>query len=208
MKIGRVSALALVAALALPLHAQAASQGFSYSGFYGGVDLGASAITNTASWGAVTIDQGTTAVTYGGHAGYGVQFQNPWYIGGEFGFGGASGKINLNDGSQTIGESENWSLSLDARLGRVVDHDTLIYGKLGWAHTDFNQTWNVLGYSGSADKGFDGVRFGGGVESLIGDGLAGRIEGIYTAYGSQTSYGVTYSPSSVGAVAGLSYYFN
>ncbi len=211
MKSGRVSALALVAAIALPLHAQAASQGFSYTGFYGGVDLGASSLSNTVKYGALTIDQGTTGLAYDGHVGYGVQgFQNPWYTGAELSGGSQTGTMNLAFGSDaTISEKQNWNLALDARVGRVVDQNTLIYGKLGWGHAEFNQSWSGSAYAapGSVDKAFNGVRFGGGLESRITDGFTGRIEGVYTSYGSQTFDGTTYSPSSVSVVAGLNYHF-
>ena len=85
---------ACLALCALP----ALADTFDFSGPYAGAQLGFSSLDNTISVGAVSFDQGAIGVAGGAVAGYGLELDGGWYVGGEFGFGGeigiATGKMH------------------------------------------------------------------------------------------------------------------
>jgi opacity protein-like surface antigen len=194
--------------LSAPVWAAGANQGgFSYSGAYGGLDLGFSSATDTVKTGSLSVDQGSTGFGYGGFVGYGMQFQGPWYLGGELGLGDTTGSTRTSLGSTYTKESQDYLFSADLRGGRVVGESTLAYAKLGWAHSDFDQKV-VAGNTGfSNDSSYDGIRFGAGAETLLSGNFTGRLEAVYTDYGSQTVNNAKFAPTDVGVRFGVSYYF-
>ena len=68
---------------------------------------------------------------------------------------------------------------LSARVGGVIADKYLIYGRVGWVRTNFELSASDLG---SDDEYFDGIRFGGGVETILWDNFSVRAEYTYTIY--------------------------
>ena len=68
-------------------------------------------------------------------------------------------------------------------MGGFVANRYLILGRLGWVRTNFEATATLAGVgSASSDADFDGFRFGGGVEGMLGGNVSARAEYTYTIY--------------------------
>jgi len=193
---------ACLALCALP----ALADTFDFSGPYAGAQLGFSSLDNTISVGALSFDQGNIGVAGGAFAGYGLELDGGWYVGGEFGFGGSSASPAITDGADSFTESENYNISLDAKAGHTIGGSTLLYAKVGYSYADFTAGDSATGFS--KDEGFSGVRLGGGIETQIFDNFTGRIEGVYTDYSDRTIDGAKFSPSSADVLLGLTYHFH
>ena len=83
--------------------------------------------------------------------------------------------------------SNGRDIDVSLRLGYVVGPRTMIYAKAGWANSEARvRVDHKVGNAVTTvrDSGVDnGVRFGGGVEQMLGDHAYAKAEYRYTAYG-------------------------
>jgi outer membrane immunogenic protein len=77
---------------------------------------------------------------------------------------------------------QNYTVGFLGRLGYTVTDNVLIYGKAGWAVTEFEAAAAVGPFSASDTGWLHGPRVGGGVELAFGGGLFGRAEYSHTWY--------------------------
>jgi outer membrane immunogenic protein len=169
---------------------------FSWTGFYGGVDIGGS-WGNANLWvpGAVyTFSHNATnnGVIGGGFVGYNYQVNN-FVIGLQGEFDG-TGTGNSRYTAAPLGIlnyvyqssfNQNWIASIDGRLGYALDR-TLLYVVGGAAWSDNSAHLNNLttGANWSQSNTRSGYDFGGGVEYAFTNNWTGRIEYRYYNFGS------------------------
>ena len=77
------------------------------------------------------------------------------------------------------------SYGIDARLGRVVADNVLLYGLAGWQRTNIELEVSQEGGSFKDDEDFDAFRFGAGVEFATDDNVFFRMEYTYSVYSSE-----------------------
>lgn len=134
----------------------------------------------------------TGAGTFGGYIGYNVEHSG-LIFGIEADLGGTdiNGKAVDSDGVNDYANQEvNWIGSIRARVGTMAGDSTMLYvtGGIGYIDADFTAFNNMEDCedpgegdcaSGSADiSGFTPV-VGGGVEHLLTENIALRVEGLY-----------------------------
>ncbi len=165
---------------------------FSWTGFYGGLDIGGS-WGNANLWiptafGSFSHNASNDGVIGGGFIGYNYQVNN-FVIGlqGEFdGTGNGNSRYLTPDGSFQSSFQQNWIASLDGRLGYAMDR-TLFYvlGGVAWDQASVSLTnYNILGtFNASRSNDRTGYDFGGGVEYAFTNNWTGRIEYRYYNFG-------------------------
>jgi len=117
---------------------------------------------------------------FGGGAFIGFGWVNNQLYGGfeaEVGYDGADWSESF-DGT-TIDLEARLAFGLSGRVGGVIADKYLIYGRVGWVRTNFKLSASDLV---SGDEYFDGIRFGGGVETILWDNFSVRAEYTYTIY--------------------------
>jgi outer membrane immunogenic protein len=121
--------------------------------------------------------------------------------------GGVEGSLTVNgaDGSAKAGAdriavSSRYTYELAARAGYAVTPETLAYGRLGWARTKFD-------VAGVNKPILDGVRFGGGVEHMIGKSTAVRSEFTRTYYETDRTAASRIDPAQNQLSFGLAVFF-
>jgi opacity protein-like surface antigen len=127
---------------------------------------------------------------YGGglYAGFGMSF-GTFNLGIEASFDISRGQFNMIDtDNKTFGVNPRNTFGLAMRLGVEASDSILIYGLVGYE----TQKMKITGFVDPADKentlgeGFGGVRFGGGVEILIMENVALRVEYTQTRFFEKT----------------------
>ncbi len=103
----------------------------------------------------------------------------------------------MSDGVDTIGGGTSTKidniLMLGGRLGYLATPDTLLFGSVGYANAGMGSTTldiDFLGAGGGVElidgRRFDGVFFGGGIETKIWDQLSLRAEYRYVDLGTES----------------------
>jgi opacity protein-like surface antigen len=207
----------LVAFLAVSATPVMAQEG-PFSGFYGGVEIGAARpntkTTVTPVTGpAVSRTNKSTSVDYGAFGGYGYTFESGLYLAGELGVNRTGGKAKIVSlGGVNVRERSSYDLSLTGRAGYVLGDSTLVYGLAGASQRQANY---LLPGGTRRNATVTGRTFGLGVAQAFGDNLFGRIELERTDYGKKTYVttgtpvlpGVRYEPEATRLSAGLGYSF-
>jgi opacity protein-like surface antigen len=207
----------VLASLALTA-APAFAQESPFSGFYGGVEIGAARAsgktTVTPLTGpAISRNNRISAVDYGAFGGYGYTFDNGLYLGGELGVNrtGGKGKAVTLGGINTR-ERARYDGALTGRLGYVFNDSTLVYGIAGVAQRQASYT---LQNASRRNSTVSGRTFGLGVAQAFGDNLIGRVELDRTDYGKKSYVstgtpvlpGVRYEPEATRLSVGVAYAF-
>jgi opacity protein-like surface antigen len=169
----------LSATAATPAFAQDAGAGSPFTGFYGGVEIGAaqksSKATVTPLVGAAASRSSTkTSADFGGFVGYGYTFDNGLYLGGEASLNSNSGKTKPTTlAGISVREKSNYDAALTARLGYMFNETTMVYGIGGVAQrqSSFNLANNTR-----KKENVTGSVFGLGVAHSFGENLIGRVE--------------------------------
>jgi opacity protein-like surface antigen len=197
---------------------QAVAQEGPFSGFYGGVEIGAArpstktTVTPVAS-ATVSRTNKNTSVDYGAFGGYGFTFDNGLYLGGELGVNRSGGKAKIVSlGGINVRERTSYDASLTGRVGYVFNDSTLVYGLAGASQRQANY---LLPAGTRRSANVTGRTFGLGVAQAFGDNLFGRIEldrtnygkKTYTSMGTPALPGVRYEPESTRLSVGLGYSF-
>jgi opacity protein-like surface antigen len=207
----------LVAAIAVT-GAPAMAQEGPFSGFYGGVEIGAARASGKTTvtpvtGAAVSRTNKTTAVDYGAFGGYGYTLDNGLYLGGELSVNRTGGKgKSIALGGINVRERTSYDGALTARLGYVFNDSTLVYGLAGASQRQANY---LLPNATRRNATVTGRTFGLGVAQAFGDNLFGRIELDRTDYGKKSYVttglpalpGVRYEPESTRLSVGIGYSF-
>ena len=77
---------------------------------------------------------------------------------------------------------QRWTLGVSALAGVLARDNVLVYGRLGYVATNFEETLSGGGFRFSADETLDGLRVGGGVDVAINERASVRAEYTYTDY--------------------------
>lgn len=207
----------IIASLGLTA-APAIAQDSPFSGFYGGVEIGAARASGKTTvtpvtGAAVSRTNKTTAVDYGAFGGYGYTFDNGLYLGGELGINRIGGKgKTIALGGINVRERTSYDGALTGRLGYVFNDSTLVYGIAGATQRQANYT---LANATRRNATVTGRTFGLGVAQAFGDNLIGRIELDRTDFGKKSYLstgtpalpGVRYEPEATRLSVGLAYAF-
>jgi outer membrane immunogenic protein len=208
------TALASLALTAAPAMAQESP----FSGFYGGVEIGAARASGKTTvtpvtGAAATRNNKATAVDYGAFGGYGYTFDNGLYLGGELGVNRSGGKgKTVSLGGLNVRERTSYDGALTGRLGYVFNDSTLVYGIAGATQRQANYT---LPNATRRNATVTGRTFGLGVAQAFGENLIGRIELDRTDYGKKSYVstgtpvlpGVRYEPETTRLSVGVAYAF-
>ena len=174
----------LCAAVIMGVGTAAAQTGVpSFNGFYVGGQAGYSRITDEVAVAGITVFD-ETADGIGGSGFIGFEGTNNNIYGAieaELGYDGAD--WSATGGGLTLDVEAQLTYGVGLRVGGFVANRYLIYGRLGWVRTNFEATATLAGVgSASSDADFDGFRFGGGVEGMLGGNVSARAEYTYTIY--------------------------
>lgn len=130
-------------------------------------------------------------VSLGGVAGYDVKVVGPVRAGVE---------VTVADSTADVaGIHSNLDLGANLRVGVKVLDRALVFGKVGYARTDF-------GLAGLGTTTQEGVRFGGGVEYAVTDRVYTTLEYARTEYGTWAPAGLTV-PGRDQVLAGVGFRF-
>lgn len=137
---------------------------------------------------AIRASQG---VTGGVNAGYGHAF-GPFYLGAEVEgeLSGANWNIERDPTGRIYSVDKVGTLGAGLRAGYIVDDAVLIYGRAGVVNGWFDTEYAFGGESVSQIDSEPGLRFGGGVEFPVSEGLRMRLDYTKTEY---SAYSVDYS---------------
>lgn len=142
--------------------------------------------------------------------GYGMYFQNVYYLGAEL-FGNDTAAENSHSSTRSgvvnIDTSLNpsWSYGVNLLPGYKINCDTLLYVRLGYMRTEFKDsisgtTATGIPFSWSNTEWFNGYTYGLGLETAVAANLSVRGEYNHTNYSSQTfnapGSGTTFTASS------------
>jgi len=205
-------------------------------GFYLGADVGYDMYQAEHEFGVVnaagdvfTTDPTLSASGWAGglFAGYGMYFNDAWYLGAEvFGaWSGASTNHNITYNPTVGGNTSNsakfesdGNVGIDVIPGMKLNPATLAYVRLGynWADLQGQDTTVIDGVSaGSSNSNSDwqgGFHWGVGIESAFYENWSVRAEYTYTSFSNLNNDTATYSstfedPSDNQFMVGLLYHF-
>jgi opacity protein-like surface antigen len=195
--------------------APAMAQEGPFSGFYGGVEIGAArgetkTTVTPVTGAAVSRTNKASVVDYGLFGGYGYTMDNGLYLGGELSVNRNGGKAKtVSLGGLNVRERSSYDAALTARLGYAMGDSTLVYGLAGAAQRQANY---ILPAGTRRNASVTGRTFGLGVAQAFGDNLFGRIELDRTDYGKKSYVGtgvpgVRYEPAATRLSVGVGYSF-
>lgn len=197
--VARITAAALVGALAFasakPAKAEPAAM-FNWTGFYVGADAGAlfGDGTVTIPFFAVSANTDSSALLYGGHAGYRYQFAANWVAGIEgqlWGLSGYDGRATylstVNDGTLDL----KHGYAVLGTLGYTIRPQLLLYGAGGWSGLHYTGCTTTFpggpcfaGSNFSSDP--SAFTWGGGIAILVNPDFILRFQYLYADYGTKT----------------------
>lgn len=171
---------------------------FDFGGGYGGVQAGFGSLISQNSGDrkfGQTLDaqRAGSGATGGIFAGYGVEISNQYYFGGELDAEVANTDWNIkrDPTGRIYSVAKNHSLDASLLAGYVFNENTLVYGRLGLAYTQFANKYHDEGGVNyvTPDDSETGLRLGGGVAVPVADNMFFRLDYTWTLYG---SYNVNY----------------
>jgi opacity protein-like surface antigen len=161
----------------------------------------------------------------GAFAGYGMYFNNLYYLAGEIFVDGSSASQAISSTSTAIGaggvtNNANFKASASASWGVSVlpglklNDSSLGYIRLGYEGArlrgqQFGSTTSAGGLSsyGSSSKWLSGFNYGVGLETAVYQNVSVRGEFNHTGYGSTSAGGASFSPTDNQYTLGLIYHF-
>lgn len=184
---------------AAPSDQPAPTVNFTFGGFYAGAQAGfGSLISQNAGARNLgkTLDaqRAGTGASGGLFGGYGLMFDQI-YLGAEAEaeIGNQDWNIERNDNGRIYSVAKDYSYGASLLAGYVFDSNTLAYGRLGYANTQFrNKYHDETGvYYVKSNKTEGGLRIGGGVALPVEDNIFLRLDYTWTRYGTYTVNYVT-----------------
>ena len=173
-----VSLFALFTAAIMPAVAQAQSFDGPSVGVQGGwVE---NKVRNpTTALGPVAVDAAHDSAVLGGFAAYDREI-GKFVLGAEIGANiGTSDTVSGGTGGNRIMLDSKRSFDLTARAGFLVTPNTLFYGRAGYTNDRVRTTVASSTGSVSTSENRDGWLVGGGVERMVTDHVAARVEYRY-----------------------------
>ena len=171
---------------------------FNYGGAYGGVQVGYGGLISQNAGlrkAPQTLDaqRAGYGATAGAFAGYGLEIGKQYYLGGELDSEGSNADWNIERDPTGRVYSVSKIYSVDASLiaGYIFEESTLVYGRIGVAHTRFANKYHDEGGANyvAPDISENGLRLGGGVAVPLSAHTFLRLDYTWTHYG---SYAVNY----------------
>ncbi len=124
------------------------------------------------------------ALVLGGYAGYNHKIGEKFVIGAEAGFSGTvDDKISAQSGGSPVILDPRYSFDFTARAGYLIDDETLVYMRGGYANTRVRVTLEGEDSSTRFNENLDGWLVGGGIERAITDTVSARLEYRYSDLG-------------------------
>ncbi len=191
----------------------------NWSGFYIGAGVGAGAVVHdlniSAFGGSIDFDGIGGEGAFGTLvAGYDHQMSSHFVVGifGEYSFSDISTDLNITGlGSISLKQDSTWSIG--GRAGFLTNPGTLVYGTVGYSHTEFDDL-SFTGLGSLSIPSFSGWFVGGGIETKLTSNLSLRAEYRFTQYDSESVFSipglidVSLEPSVHTGQVVLSYKFN
>ncbi len=191
-KIALLSASALAMTSLMTNQAQAGLDGNPFEGLYLGFNANYSKVTSNATFEilepTINIFNGISSIDesagYGGvlYGGIGTNILGPMYVGIEGGLGVNGGTASISDGTAEMGLKAGFSFDVTGRIGMTVSENILIYGLGGYTSMKFSSQGFLNDQS--ASKG--GYRYGAGLEFMIMEDIAIRVEYARTEHSALT----------------------
>lgn len=184
------SALAMTGLITLP--AQAGLDGNPFEGLYLGFNANYSKVTTTAIFEILEPEISTfngisstdNSAGYGGvvYGGIGTNIWGPMHVGIEGGLGINGGTSTVSDDVASFGLKAGFSFDVSTRLGMTVSDNILLYGIGGYTSIKFSGQ----GFDTDQSKSLGGYRYGAGLEFMILEDVAVRLEYVRTEHSSVT----------------------
>jgi opacity protein-like surface antigen len=158
----------------------------------------------------------------GAFAGYGMYFNNLYYLAGEIFVDGSSASQSVSTTISTPGTIENFNAKASANAswgisvlpGLKLNDSTLGYIRLGYEGARLRgqqfantNTGGGLSTYGSNSKWLSGFNYGVGMETAVYQNVSVRGEFNHTGYGSTNAGGASFNPSDNQYTLGLIYHF-
>lgn len=185
-----VSALAMTCIMTT--QAQAGLDANPFEGLYLGLNANYSKVKANATYDLIDVDTSTfggisstdESAGYGGvlYGGIGTNIWGPMYVGIEGGLGVNGGTANVSDGTTSFGLKSAFSFDISTRLGMTVSDNILIYGLGGYTSIKFSGR----GFTDDQSKSLGGYRYGVGLEFMIMEDIAIRLEYVRTEHSAVT----------------------
>ena len=179
------AAVALVAVPALAQDAPANFNGF-FAGVQGGwqqdrqtLDVTTNGITSKGS-------NKNDGLAYGGQVGYDFRLGEKSVLGAEVALTGRTGTGTFSNGTTSFDLKQGRTVSATARLGYLVDPQSLLYVRGGYANAQYKLD-NGFGRV-SEDRG--GYTVGAGYEHMLAQNVSARVEYNYSSFGKDNLPGV------------------
>lgn len=184
-----ITAALLGSIAAAPAMAQdAAADAGSFTGFYGGAEVGygkpktkLTLIPKTGSPASGKADK--AGFDYGGFLGYGAVVGDDFYLGAEASLGAGGGKVSRGLAGNKVTVDPGLRYGVAARAGLVVDGDGLLYGKIGLERRKVEAS--ILGSKKKVTE--KGLVYGLGYEQMLTPNLALRGEVLRVKYDAKTA---------------------
>lgn len=193
-KIALLGATALAMTSLMTSQAQAGLDGNPFEGLYLGFNFNYSKVTTSATFDIVDVDTSTfggitgtdDSAGYGGvlYGGIGTNIWGPMYVGIEGGLGVNGGTGSVTDGTTSLGLKSGFSFDITSRVGITVSDNILLYGLAGYTSIKFSSRGFDIDQSTS--KG--GYRYGAGLEFMIMEDIAIRLEYARTEHSAMTLF--------------------
>lgn len=191
-KIALLGAAALAMTNLMTIQAQAGLDANPFEGLYLGFNFNYSKVTTNATFDILNVDTSTfggitdtdNSAGYGGvlYGGIGSNIWGPMYVGIEGGLGVNGGTATVSDGAASFGLKAGFSFDVTTRLGMTVSDNILIYGLGGYTSIKFSSR----GFDIDQTSSKAGYRYGAGIEVMIIEDLAVRLEYVRTAHSAIT----------------------
>ncbi len=171
---------------------------FNFGGAYGGLQVGYGGLISQNAGprkSPQTLDaqRAGFGATGGAFTGYGVEIGNRYYVGGEVDGEGSNADWNIerDPTGRVYSVSKIYSIDASILAGYIFRRNTLIYGRIGVAHTRFANKYHDEGGANyvAPDISENGLRLGGGVAVPLSEHTFLRLDYTWTHYG---SYAVNY----------------
>lgn len=167
-----------------------------YDGFYAGASVGHGALmganSGLRSGNPIDFDRAGFGATAGVFGGYGLTVMDAVYLGAEVEAESSdvNWRIERDPSGRQYSVAKDYSYGASLRAGYIVRGNTLLYGRVGVVRARFTNDFATSGAYTHTKETKTGLRYGGGVEMPVGNGMKMRLDYTVTDYpGYDVSYG-------------------
>ena len=193
-----------------PAQAQAQASSYSWAGPYAGAyALGGAVVDEITIGGANVNGVGGEGIGAGIFGGYNFDVGG-FILGVEAAVGLEDLQTEASLGPFALEASPDWTASLSARVGYLLNERAMLYGIGGYSYMS-GYTVDIVtpGPAFSFSEDFSGWHLGLGAEAALGNAITARVEYRYTEYSGEnwTVPGLSVEPSSHTGRLGVAYKF-